>query len=179
MKTNIIRKEHIVREIQQLAADNLLIALVNFTNVTSLELKEIRQELKNKNIFLKVIKNTLTKKALQNIGNEKLIKYLYCQKLLIFSNDIKLLVTILYQMNKINNNFKLSALYLYDRIYFYDNYYELSTIGTKEAMLIKFLVVLKTPIIKFINNIKYPYVKLITLLKILEINIKGVKNVYK
>lgn len=173
MKKNIIRKEKIINETKDLMHAKLLIAFVNFAKVTSLEFKEIRQTLKKNNICLKVVKNTLVKRLLNSTNDDKLISYVSGQKILIFSDDIKLLVKSLYNISKIYNNFQVSCLYLYGRLYFGYNYYELCNVGTTEDILIKLIFELKTPIIKFINSIKYPYMQLLLVLKILHANIKG------
>lgn len=178
MTKNIIRKEKIIHEIQHLLHVKLITAVVNFSKVTSFDLKVIRQELKRQDICLKVVKNTLVKKALTNINNNELINYISGQKLLVFSNELKSLVQVLQHISKLHNNFKVSCLYLYGRIYF-DDYYELGDIGTIEDVLIKLIFVLKTPIIKFINSIKYPYMQLPLVLKTLQINIKETQNVYE
>lgn len=177
MKKNIILKEKIVTDLQNLLNDFTVTGLINFSKITSIELKEIRQELTKSNIHVKSVKNTLIKKALKNIGNDTLIPQVSGQKLLIFGNEIKIFVTSMKSISKINNNFKINSIYLYNRIYYENNYFELSAIGNKNDQITNFLFVIKSPIIKFIKTLKYSYIKLLLVLKILELNIKGEKNV--
>jgi large subunit ribosomal protein L10 len=179
MKKNIIKKEEIIKETQKLLSENLIVGVVTFTNVTSIELKEIRQDLKKKNIIIKVAKNTLVKKAFNDTDNKILIDKLVGQKLLVFGSDIRNLIQSLQIINKNNNNFKFNYFCLYGRVYSEQNYYELSNLGTKEDLIIKFIFICKSPIIKFINSLKYPCMQIILLFKIIESNIKGETNVYK
>ena len=153
MKKNIILKEKIVLDLQNLLTNFTVTGVINFSKVTSNELKEIRQHLNKKNIHVKSIKNTLVKKALRNVRNDKLIDQVSGQKLLIFGNEVKVFITSMRNINKINNNFKVSSIYLYNRIYYENNYFELNNIGTKNDQIINFIFMLKSPIVKFIKTL--------------------------
>ncbi len=168
MKKNIEKKETIINDTQKLISKTNLVAVVNYSGIMSIDLKEIRKNLKEKKVYIKVIKNTLIKIALKNLNNNKLIEKISGQKLFLFSNEIKFLVKFLQKINEVNTKLNFTYLSLYGKVYSKDNYYELNGIGTKEELITKFLFILKTPVIIFINNLKYNYIKLILFLKIIE-----------
>ncbi len=69
MKKNIIKKKYIVENIKKIFFEKPIIGIVNFSNITSLELKEIRKTLRENNIYIRVFKNTLMIKAFLNTVN--------------------------------------------------------------------------------------------------------------
>ncbi len=173
MKTNINLKKNLVKELEILLKTSILTGVVKISKVKSLDLKEIRKELRSKNIYVKLIKNTLIKKALNINENKELMTRISGQKILLFGNDVSLFVNTIQNINKKNNDFSVDAIYLYNRIYFDNNYLYLNNIGTKNDQIVKFVFILKFPIIKFLKTLKYLYIKLIIVFKLIELKIKG------
>lgn len=174
MKKNILVKKNVVSNLEKSINDNIIFAFIDFSNLKSLELKEIRQNLRNNSILAVVIKNTLVKKVLLNFKYDILKFKLIGQNLLVFANNISQLINILNKINKKNINFKINSVFLYNRVYNSSNYLELKNIGDEKAGLIKFIFFLKMPMLKFLKSLKYSYIKLILLLKIIEKNKRGI-----
>lgn len=167
MKKNIVIKNSIIEEVKNLISNHEIIAIIDFNELKSIELKEIRKLLTINKIFIKVVKNTLMKKALLSFDKDKLSTNINGQKLFLFCNDLLVLINSIEIIKKKNFKFSVKYIYLYNRIYNEDNISELSMVSNKENTLIKLLFTLKSPIIKFLESIKYPYIKLNFLLKII------------
>jgi large subunit ribosomal protein L10 len=87
MKNTKEKKKNIITEINNLLLNSVSTTILEYSKVTSLELKHIRKALFNKNIKAKVLKNNLIKKALTETENGKLLPYVHGQILIIFSNS--------------------------------------------------------------------------------------------
>lgn len=79
MKTTKEKKKNIIKEINNLLINSVSTTILDYSKVTSLELKHIRKALFNKNIKAKVLKNNLIKKALNETANDKLLPYIHGQ----------------------------------------------------------------------------------------------------
>lgn len=165
MKKNILIKNIVIQKVEDLISSYEIIAIIDFSGLTSLELKEIRKLFTVNKIFIKVVKNTLVKKALLNLNKNFLIKNINGQKLFLFCNDLPILMDSLNIIKNKNFNFKIKYIYLYNRLYNENNFNELNNISNKENILTKLTFTLKSPIIKFLESIKYPYIRLNFLLK--------------
>ncbi len=70
MSANIEAKKVVVEEIKNLASEAKSIVLVNYQGLTVAEDTEFRGEFRNKNVVYKVLKNTLVKRAFDELGIE-------------------------------------------------------------------------------------------------------------
>lgn len=68
MSANIEAKKVVVEEIKKNASEAKSIVLVNYQGLTVAEDTEFRGEFRNKNVVYKVLKNTLVKRAFDELG---------------------------------------------------------------------------------------------------------------
>lgn len=68
MSANIEAKKLVVEEIKKNASEAKSIVLVNYQGLTVAEDTEFRGEFRNKNVVYKVLKNTLVKRAFDELG---------------------------------------------------------------------------------------------------------------
>ena len=70
-------KSKIIEEISEKISKSKGLVLADFTRMTVAEVNELRRELKSAGVDYKVVKNTLLKIAMQNVGGyDGLFKYL-------------------------------------------------------------------------------------------------------
>lgn len=160
------KKQRIFNEINNLISNSISTTIINYSNITSLELKYLRQTFFKKNITAKVLKNNLVKKALINTENDKLIPYLSGQILIIFSNnDVSDPIKIIKNFSLKNNNFKIKATCIYGKVFTNDGIQKIINLKSKED-----------EIYNIIQQLKMPIVKLILILKTLTTLKKGDQN---
>ncbi len=81
-------KSKIVEEISEKISKSKGLVLADFTRMTVAEVNELRRELKSAGVDYKVVKNTLLKIAMQNVGGyDGLFKYLEGPTAVAFSYD--------------------------------------------------------------------------------------------
>ena len=157
MKTTKEKKKNIVKDINNLLANSVSTTILDYSKVTSLELKHIRKALFNRNIKAKVLKNNLIKKALNETENNKLLPYVRGQILIIFSNsEISEPLKIIKDFNSKNENIKIKATYLYGRIFENKDIQKIIRLNSKEQELQNLIYSLKISIIRLaqiLNNL--------------------------
>lgn len=154
MKTSKEKKAHIIKEINDLITKSISTTIIDFSKVTSLELKQIRKALFNKNIKAKVLKNNLTKKALIETKNNTLLPYINGQILIIFSDfEISEPLKIIKNFNLKNENLKIKATYVYGRIFENTEIQKIINLKSKEQELQKLIYSLKTPMIRLVQTL--------------------------
>lgn len=158
MKTTKEKKKNMIQEINNLLTNSVSTTIIDYSKVTSLELKHMRKALFNKNIKAKVLKNNLTKKALNETNNNKLLPYINGQILIIFSNsEISEPLKIVKKFNSKNENVKIKATYLYGRVFENKDIQKIINLNSKEQELENLVYSLKIHVIRLVqilNNIK-------------------------
>lgn len=157
MKTTKEKKASIIKDINKLILNSVSTTIIDYSKVTSLELKKIRQDLFNRNIKAKVLKNNLIKKSLIETDNNKLLPYINGQILLIFSDsEISEPLKIIKNYSSKNDNLKIRATYVYGKIFSNIDIQKIINLKSKEQELFNLIYGLKTPIIRLaqmLNNL--------------------------
>lgn len=155
MKTTKEKKAHIIKEINNLIKNSVSTTIIDYSKVTSLELKYIRKALYDKNIKAKVLKNNLIKKALKETANDNLLPYITGQILIIFSDiEISEPLKIIKSFNLKNENIKIKAAYIYGKVFANKEIQKAINLNSIEQELINVTYSLKMPIIRLVITLK-------------------------
>ncbi len=151
MKNTKEKKASIIKDINNLILNSVSTTIIDYSKVTSLELKKIRKDLFNKNIQAKVLKNNLIKKSLIETDNTKLMPYISGQIILIFSNnEISEPLKIIKNYSLKNDNLKIKATYVYGKIFSSIDTQKIINLNSKEQELFNLMYGLKTPMIRLV-----------------------------
>ena len=152
MKNTKEKKASIIKDINNLILNSVSTTIIDYSKVTSLELKKIRKDLFNKNIQAKVLKNNLIKKSLIETDNTKLMPYISGQIILIFSNnEISEPLKIIKNYSLKNDNLKIKATYVYGKIFSSIDTQKIINLNSKEQELFNLIYGLKTPMIRLVT----------------------------
>lgn len=155
MKLNIEKKENIVNVVKKLANISILTMVIEYSKIKSLDINIIRKTLFEMNVGVKVLKNTLAKKAFKDTSNNLLNAYFKGQILLIFSyNNYVLPIKTINELQNQYENFKVKAVCLYGNLFINDKISELEKLPDYSTALIKFNQKIKFSILQFINCLK-------------------------
>lgn len=149
------KKINTIKTVNEFSLNSISITIMEYANIPSLELKHFRKKLYNKNIKTKVIKNSLIRKALTD-SKKILTPYLKGQILIIF-NYTEVLSEPIKTINEFslkNSNFKIKAIYAYDKIFINDGIKKIINLKSKELETYTLIQKLKTPIIKMVLTLK-------------------------
>jgi large subunit ribosomal protein L10 len=154
MKNTNKKKISLITEINNLSSESISTTVIDYTKVTSLELKQLRKALFNKDIKAKILKNTLTKKALLN-SQKELIPYINGQTLLVFSKtEISIPIKIIKDYAQKATNLKIKAIYVYGKIFKDEGIQQIINLKSKEHEITKIIKYIEMPISKLINVLK-------------------------
>lgn len=163
------QKEQIVKDLEQDITGHKAMVFIDFSNIDSSELFNLRQKLKDSGCSLKVIKKTLLEKTLENMKMKELlekIKGIKSQLALVFGFEDEILPSkICYEVSKTNENLEILGGYMDNEYLEQTKVLELAKLPSKTELLGRLVATLNNPVSNFVN--------------VLENNIKGLFNVLK
>ncbi|NIG99169.1 MAG: 50S ribosomal protein L10 [Buchnera aphidicola (Periphyllus acericola)] len=144
MSKNIQKKKKIIKQIKKISKNALSAVVANSKKINSNKINILRKNARKNNVQIKVIKNTLLKKAIHKTQFECLIKTL--KKFTLIAYSIKhpgSAAKLLYLFSKENKNFKIKGAA-----------YEGKFIKSKKIKKLAFLPTYKEAIQRFMFMIK-------------------------
>ena len=157
MKAIIEAKQSNIDEIKGKLNNSNLILLCNYCGADVSLLNSLRKELRKNNAEIKVYKNTLTKRALNEIQNNSLDQYLNGPTALINTeNDPLQLIKFLHKFLNENEVFKFKAGLFTNEFITEQQFKELAKLPPKEELLAKVVGLIKSPITNFVTNLSSP-----------------------
>ena len=142
----------------------------SYQGLTTPELNDLRAKLKPLNSVYGVVKNTLTRIALKNIGLEKFADHFTGPTAIAFQKgDPAALSKVIVEFSKINEKFKIVAGYLDGRLLTDKEVRMLASLPSREALITTIAILLHSPMQKMAAVLSAPIQKLAGLLKALEL----------
>ena len=149
------------------ASGNLVVT--NYQGLSTPELNDLRAKLKPLKAEYVVVKNTLTRIALKNIGLEEFAKHFTGPTAMAFqTGDPASLSKIFVEYAKTNDKLKIVAGYLAGKILTDKEVKILATLPSRERLLTMIAIVLNSPMQRVATVLNAPIQKLAGVLKALE-----------
>ncbi len=163
MKESLKKKIETVNYTGEKISNSTLMAIIEYKGITSIEMKYLRKELNKNNIKIEIIKNSLTKKALEKTNNNQIIENINGQIFILYSEkEINVPLKIMDTYNKkIKEKLKFKAIYLCGKLIKFKKLEEILNMPTKEESLLNIINIIKKPLLNLKYLIEQPYVKLL------------------
>jgi len=177
MPLSINEKKIAVDELQEIAnkASSAIVADYHGTSVS--ELTKLRQNARNSSVHLKVIPNTLAKRALKDTKFSCFEELLVGPSILVFSlDDPTDAAKLVNNFNKVNPNFKVKGLSMGDTLLELARFSEIANLPNKKEAIAKLSGLLKGPLVKFallVNEIPTKLVRTLGEVKQLKLQIES------
>jgi large subunit ribosomal protein L10 len=159
-------KKLVVQELCDEFEKSAGIVLTDYQGLNVDEINQVRNTLREKAIKYKVYKNTLIKRATEEVGLAELSENLTGCTAIAFSKDEPILVVKLlnqfYQKNK--NTFKLKKALVEGKVFLEEQLDRIANLPTKEELLSKMLGNMNSPITSFAFVLKAPLSGLVNVL---------------
>lgn len=153
--SNLEAKKQAVKEIQKWVQDANLVVVTDYRGLNVAEMNELRGKLKTVGAEYKVLKNTLTRFALQKNGLEELLPYTEGPNAMLFSsNEPVEPAKILFDFAKTHKNLEVKAGLLEGKVIGVDQVKALSTLPSKEVLVAQVLGGLQAPLYGFAYVLK-------------------------
>ena len=155
-------KKSIVSQLAQIAASAHSVLVVDYRGLTVAEMTELRVAARKVGVFLKVVRNTLARRALKGTAFECLGDSLVGPVLLSFGGEeLAAPARLFVEFLKTNEKITVKALSLGDQLLEGGQLERVASLPTKAEALAKLLFVMKAPITQLVRTVVEPYAKLV------------------
>ncbi len=156
------QKEAIVAEVAEVARQAQSAIAVEYRGLTVAEMTELRATARQTGVYLRVVKNTLARRALEGTGYACLRDSLSGPLMLAFSREEPgAAARIIRDFAKEHEQIVVRAVALPERLLSPQDLQTLATLPTREEALARLLAVMKAPVEKLARTMKAPVDKLV------------------
>lgn len=145
MNKNKIQKQTSIDLAKDILTTNQMFILVNYKGLNAGDVVALRNELKDRDANMKIIKNTLFKRAIKDTEFAYLDSYFNDQIAVSYSKDPIALANVINKFAKNNENLKIQVASLDGKQIDIRTIEELASLGSLDDVRAKFIGVLKAP----------------------------------
>lgn len=170
MPITLAEKRAIVDSVSAVATKAVAAVVVDYRGLTVNQMNQIRTQARDSGVYLRVVRNTLTKRAFANTEfkclNDSLIGPVFIALSLEAPGDA---ARLLKGFIKIFDNLKIKALSVGNKVYGPEQIDAVASLPTKNEALAKLMFAMKAPIEKFVRTIAEPQAKLVRTLAAVKV----------
>jgi len=160
------KKKIILDETLKKFQDSNGIVITNYQGLTVAALNKLRRELEKVGATYKVIKNTLSKKILDELKINSNLKNMFAGVTgVVFCSDYIKAIKVLADFEKKSKVFKIKGGFIEKKVCLLNEILEISKLSSKEELIAKFVILLNSPLQKFANILSSQQKGLATVLK--------------
>lgn len=153
-KDVLAQKEADVAELSKRIEDSSSVVVVEYRGLSVADITELRKLLRDENVEMKVYKNTIAQRAVDNLGLSGLDEALTGPNALVFGADQVAPARVLAKFAKTHDKLILKSGIVDKAVVDEATIKTLANLPNKEGMLAKFASTLNAPVIKFALTIK-------------------------
>jgi large subunit ribosomal protein L10 len=154
-------KKNIVADVAKVAADAVSVIAADYRGLTVAEMTDLRAKARESGVYLRVIRNTLARRALENTNFSCLQDILEGPLFLAFSmNDPGSAAQLLNKFAKEHENLKIKALSIVGQLLGPDQLEVIAKLPNYKQAVAMLMGILHTVIGRFVGTLAEPYAKL-------------------
>ena len=162
MPLNLKQKKRIVADINSTASNAISVVTADYCGLTSAEMAELRANARQSGVTLKIVRNTLARRAFKGTAYECLDTALTGPVLLAFAHDEPgATARLLRDFAKKHQRLEVTALSLGDSVLPKEQLARVANLPTREEAIVKLLLVMQAPITKLVRTMAEPMAKLV------------------
>jgi large subunit ribosomal protein L10 len=166
MATNKDKKKLVVSETITRFRDSSGIVITDFQGLTVEQVSKLRRMLEKTGAQYKVIKNTLSKRVLDELSINNNMKSLFVGVTgIVFCKDYVSAIKALTAFAKENELLKIKGGYIENKAYTVAQIKEISKLSSKQELIGKLVMLLNQPVTKLVNALSSPKRKVVYVLK--------------
>jgi LSU ribosomal protein L10P len=162
-------KQAIVKEVNEVASNALSVAVAEYRGMEVAHMTQLRRQAREQGVYLKVIRNTLAKRAFVDTKFEDMDSALTGPLIYGFSIDAPGSAARLFkEFAKENKHLKVTALSIGSGLMGADKLDAVASLPTRDEALAKLLATFKAPVSKFvrtINEVPTKFVRVLSAIK--------------
>lgn len=165
MPLSLADKKQVVEEVAHGATNALSALIADYRGLTVSEMTDLRAKARDAGVFLRIARNTLTKRALKDTEFECLDEALVGPLCIAFSyNAPSDAARVIRDYIKENEKLKVKAMALGGKLLDASHLESVAKLPTKDEAIAKLLYVMKAPVEKFVRTLAEPHGKLVRLI---------------
>ena len=155
-------KKAIITEVSDVAMNSISAAAAEYRGLTVAELTQLRVAAKKASVYLRVVRNTLAKRALENTNFSCMQAQLVGPLVLAFSKEEPSAPAKLFRdFSKANDKLQVKILSIGGRLFKVEELDVLAKLPTREQAIAQLMSVMQAPITKFVRTLAEPHTKLV------------------
>lgn len=162
MALNLEQKKAVVAEVNEVAASAFSAIAAEYHGLSVSSLTDLRKKARESGVYLRVVKNTLAKRALVGTEFECMNQGLVGPMLLAFSQDDPgAAARLLGDFKKANDKLQVKIVSIGGVVYPASDLKRLADLPTKDQAIAILMGLMKAPIEKFVRTLAEPHAKLV------------------
>jgi large subunit ribosomal protein L10 len=159
---NLEDKKALVQEVAQVAAESQSVVAAEYRGITVSQMTELRAKAREQGVYMRVVKNTLARRAVAGTSFEAIGPKLKGPLVLAFSKDDPgAAARVVKEFAKANDKLVASLVSLGGQVLPGSELERVASLPTREQALSMFLGTLKAPIEKFVRTLAAPHTKFV------------------
>jgi large subunit ribosomal protein L10 len=147
------QKVKVVEELKERLEKSTSFFLTDFTGLNVEDINQLRRDLKDRGVEYRVVKNTLLKLAVEDLGLKQIPDYLEGPTGVAFGYDDPVIpAKILYDFYKRIEKPKIKVFWLEEKLYSADEFKDFATLPTRDGLLTEVLGCLNYPLVNLIGT---------------------------
>lgn len=162
MTLTLAGKKAVVKEVAEVASKAISAVVADYRGLTVNQMTQLRAEARKAKVYLRVVRNTLTRKAFENTDlsclSDKLVGPLFIALSLEAPSDA---ARLLKDFAKTFEKLEVVALSVGTKLYGADQLDLVASLPTKDEAIAKLMMVMKAPVEKLARTLSEPHAKLV------------------
>jgi large subunit ribosomal protein L10 len=165
MALTLAEKQAVVAEVAEVAGTAISAVVADYRGITVSQMTQLRSDARKAGVYLRVVKNTLCRRAVADTAFACLNEALTGSVFLAFSQEApSSAARLLKDFSKDNSNVVVKALALNGKLLDAAQLDAVASLPTKDEAIAKLLMVIQAPVTKFVRTMAEPHAKLVRLL---------------
>ncbi len=162
MALNLQKKQEIVAEVNEVASSAYSAIAAEYSGLSVSQMTQLRVEARNAGVYLRVIRNTLTRRAVENTDYQCMQDQLKGQLILAFSTDEPgAAARVIKDFRKKNDQLVVKIIAISGKLLDPSEIETLAKMPTYEQSLSMLMSVIMAPLNKFARTLAEPHAKLV------------------
>lgn len=162
MVLKLADKKTIVGEVAEVAKQALSLVAAEYSGLTVGQLTQLRKSAREEGVYMRVVRNTLARRALEGTAFACMQQELVGPLLLAFSNDHPgAAARIIKDFSKQSDKLIVKALAIDNQLLPPDGLDKLASLPTRDEAIAQLMSVMKAPITKLVRTMAEPHAKLV------------------
>ena len=162
MTLRLADKMAVVEEVTQVASKAISAVVADYRGLTVNEMTQLRSQARKSGVYIKVVRNTLTRRAFKGTEFECLSDLLVGPIFIALSMEAPSdAARLLKEFTKSYEKLEVKALSVGGKVYQANQIDAVASLPTKDEAIAKLMYVMKAPIEKFVRTLAEPHAKLV------------------